>query len=57
MMNCNCQRPVTLTKTNVLCRDWSPEHSCSRNKVVESMGKTSLVLDMVDVLSLVHDSG
>ena len=29
----------------------------SRNKVVEPMGKTPLVLDMVDVQLQVHDSG
>ena len=39
------------------CRDWSSELCCSRKKVVhvEPMGKTSLVLDMVDVQE--HDSG
>ena len=37
------------------CRDWSSELCCSHKKVVEPMGKTSLVLDMVDVQE--HDSG
>ena len=37
------------------CRDWSSELCCSRKKVVEPMGKASLVLDMVDVQE--HDSG
>ena len=42
-------------KKKTLCRDWSSELCCSRKKVVEPMGKTSLVLDMVDVQE--HDSG
>ena len=43
------------TKTKNSCRDWSSELCCSRKKVVEPMGKRSLVLDMVDVQE--HDSG
>ena len=39
------------------CRDWSSELCCSRKKVVEPMGKTSLVLDMVDRDVQEHDSG
>ena len=35
--------------------DWSLELCCSRKKVEEPMGKTSLVLDKVDVQE--HDSG
>ena len=37
------------------CRHLSSELCCSRENVVEPMGTTSLVLDMVDVQE--HDSG
>ena len=42
------------TKTKTSCHDWSSEICCSRKKVVEPIGKTSLVLDMVDVQE--HDT-
>ena len=46
-------QPVLKKKNS--CRDWSSELCCSCKKVEEPMGKTSLILDMVDVQE--HDSG